>query len=59
VAHRPTDGQGKHASTTVELLLGKHVPAAVVMPTMGETVCCLCGLCQRVIKRRELGQPDS
>lgn len=47
--------QGKHVSTTVELLLGKHVPTAVVMPAMGETVCCLCGPCQRVIKRREFG----
>jgi hypothetical protein len=47
----------KHASTTTELLLDKHVPAAMVTHAMRETGCCLRGLHQGVIKKRELGQP--
>jgi hypothetical protein len=38
----------KHASTTIELLLGKHVPAATVTHATGETGCCLRGPCRRV-----------
>jgi hypothetical protein len=44
----------KHASTTVELLLSKRVPVAMVTHATGEMGCCLS---QGVTKRRELGQP--
>jgi hypothetical protein len=39
----------KHASTTTELLLDKHVPAAIVTHVMRQ-MCCLHGLHHGVIK---------
>jgi hypothetical protein len=50
--------RGKHACTTIELLLGKHVPAATVTHATGETGCCLSGPCRGVIKKRKLGLPS-
>jgi hypothetical protein len=42
---------GKHASTTIELLLGKHFPAASVTYATGEIGCCLRGPCRGAIKK--------
>jgi hypothetical protein len=55
----------KHISVTVELLLGKRVPAATGERVVVYAVprdnkvkcCCLCGPRRGVIKRIELGQP--
>jgi hypothetical protein len=47
--------RGKHVSTIIELLPGKHVPAATVTHATGETGCFLHGRHLGVIKRREFG----
>jgi hypothetical protein len=37
--------------------IGKHVPAATVTHTAGETGCCLRGPRRGIIKKRRIGQP--
>jgi hypothetical protein len=51
--------RGKHASTTMELLLGKHVPAASLTHATEATGCCLRDLRRGFIKIRELVQQVS
>jgi hypothetical protein len=51
--------RGKHASTAIELLLGKHVPPATATHATGEMGRCLRGSRRGVVKRKELGQPVS
>jgi hypothetical protein len=51
--------RGKHASTTIELLLGKHVPAATATHATGKIGRCLRGSRRAVVKRKELDEPIS
>jgi hypothetical protein len=42
----------KYSSTTIELLLGKHVPEATVTYATGKTRCCLRGTRRGIIENR-------